>query len=339
MNETLRPFTLGEILDRTAQLYRRSFWLFAGIAAVPIVVMLAIAVVAVVVALVAGFSLRSAIGSPVVAGAAVIVFVLIALPIYIAAYVFCCAGVTQAAVSAQRGEKLTIRAALASVLPRFWTYLGFLFLQAVLVILIPGSIAGAAAGTLFFLMARVSMGASVALGFLIFLVVVAAVGVIAWLGLGYSMGMAVCVVERMSPWESMQRAMRLSKGTRGRIFVMFILVVCLGMVVSAIAYIPFMVVVAVLTASGTNLQSATSAIVVADVLNFVVNMTLQVALTPVSWIALVLFYYDQRIRKEGFDIERMMELAGMTQPLPAMPLSSGGEISALVPPPDTVGER
>jgi hypothetical protein len=339
MNETLRPFTLGEILDRTAQLYRRNFWLFAGIAAVPIAVMLAIAVVAVVLALIAGFSLRGAIGSPVAAGLVAIVFVLIALPIYIGAYVFCCAGVTQTAVSAQRGEKLTIRAALASVLPRFWTYLGFLFLQAVLVILIPGSIAGAAAGTLFFLMARVSMGASVALGFLIFLVVVAAVGVIAWLGLGYSMGMAVCVVEQMSPWESMQRAMRLSNGTRGRIFVMFILVVCLGMVVSAIAYIPFMAVVAVLTASGTNLQSATSAIVVADVLNFVVNMTLQVALTPVSWIALVLFYYDQRIRKEGFDIERMMELAGMTQPLPAMPLNAGGEISALVPPPDTVGER
>jgi hypothetical protein len=339
MNDTLRPSTLGEILDRTAQLYRRNFWLFAGIAAVPIGVMLAIAVVAVVLAVIAGFSLRSAIGSPVAAGLVAIVFVLVALPIYIAAYVFCCAGVTQAAVSAQRGEKLTIREDLASVLPRFWTYLGFLILQGVLVILIPGAIAGAVVGTLFFLMSSVSVGVSVALGFLIFLVVVAAVGVIAWLGLGYSMGMAVCVVERMSPWESMQRAMHLSKGTRGRIFVMFILVVCLGMIVSAVAYIPLMAVVAVLTASGTNLQSATSAIVAADVLNVVVNMTLQVALTPVSWIALVLFYYDQRIRKEGFDIERMMELAGMTQPPPATLLSPGGEISSPVPPPDTVGER
>jgi len=32
---------------------------------------------------------------------------------------------------------------------------------------------------------------------------------------------------------------------------------------------------------------------------------------------LTLFYYDQRIRKEGFDIERMMEAAGMTAPHPA----------------------
>jgi hypothetical protein len=36
------------------------------------------------------------------------------------------------------------------------------------------------------------------------------------------------------------------------------------------------------------------------------------ALRPVYGIALVLFYYDQRIRKEGYDIEWMMEQAGLT---------------------------
>ncbi|MGA2538143.1 MAG: hypothetical protein ABSF53_19180, partial [Terracidiphilus sp.] len=34
MQTDLRPMTLGEILDRTAQLYRTHFVLFAGIAAV-----------------------------------------------------------------------------------------------------------------------------------------------------------------------------------------------------------------------------------------------------------------------------------------------------------------
>src|SRR5579863_9475005 len=34
METNLRPLTLGEILDRTAQLYRSHFWLFAGIASV-----------------------------------------------------------------------------------------------------------------------------------------------------------------------------------------------------------------------------------------------------------------------------------------------------------------
>ncbi|UWZ84293.1 hypothetical protein [Occallatibacter riparius] len=31
------------------------------------------------------------------------------------------------------------------------------------------------------------------------------------------------------------------------------------------------------------------------------------------------FYYDQRIRKEGFDIEWMMHSAGMTEPIPIAP--------------------
>jgi hypothetical protein len=38
---------------------------------------------------------------------------------------------------------------------------------------------------------------------------------------------------------------------------------------------------------------------------------------PVYGIALTLFYFDQRIRKEGFDIEWMMQKAGMVQASPA----------------------
>ena len=34
MNPALRPMTTAELLDRTVQLYRRHFWLFAGIATV-----------------------------------------------------------------------------------------------------------------------------------------------------------------------------------------------------------------------------------------------------------------------------------------------------------------
>ena len=46
MSETLRPSTLGEILDRTAQLYRRNFWLFAGVAALPIAIIIAVSALA-----------------------------------------------------------------------------------------------------------------------------------------------------------------------------------------------------------------------------------------------------------------------------------------------------
>jgi hypothetical protein len=46
---------------------------------------------------------------------------------------------------------------------------------------------------------------------------------------------------------------------------------------------------------------------------------------PIFPIALTLIYYDQRIRHEGYDIERMMEAAGLN---PAVPLSSGDEPAA-----------
>jgi hypothetical protein len=38
-------------------------------------------------------------------------------------------------------------------------------------------------------------------------------------------------------------------------------------------------------------------------------------LGPLFPIAITLFYYDQRIRHEGFDIEMMMNAAGMNAPV------------------------
>ena len=41
---------------------------------------------------------------------------------------------------------------------------------------------------------------------------------------------------------------------------------------------------------------------------------------PIYSIALTLFYYDQRIRKEGYDVEWLMEQAALT---PGIPMPSG----------------
>jgi hypothetical protein len=37
---------------------------------------------------------------------------------------------------------------------------------------------------------------------------------------------------------------------------------------------------------------------------------------PVTTIALVLVYYDQRVRKEAFDLQLMMEAVGQAAPAP-----------------------
>lgn len=359
MNESLRPLTLGEVLDRTAQLYRRNFLLFAGVAALPIGVMIAIGILAGVFVAAAATALKGSSSLNPIAILALVALIAITLPLYIAAYVYSTAGLTQAAVSANRGEKLTIRAALASGRARFWTYLWFLVLQGLVVAGVPFAAAGGVAGVLFSVVKLTNGGvaAGVAAGFFVFLVFGAAVVVVVWLALSFSLGMAVCVVEQKTAWDSLVRAWKLSRGTRGRIFVMFLLVIVLTMVVSMIAYIPFLIIVGVITAAGHSAQTAAVAMAVAEIINVIVNFTLQTLLTPVAWIALVLFYYDQRVRKEGFDIEWMMQQAGLVPqeakfvPPPmqresgpagfasSAPASDAGTISGPTLPPDTVEEQ
>ena len=115
---------------------------------------------------------------------------------------------------------------------------------------------------------------------------------------------------------------------------------CPAMAIAAsmIGYIPFIIIVGMAAATGNGAQYTTAALV-AEIVNFVVNFTLQALLAPISWIALVLFYYDQRIRKEGFDIEWMMEQAGLAKVAPAARAPESADISGPAVPPDTVEER
>ena len=340
MNETLRPSTLGEILDRTAQLYRRNFWLFAGTAAMPMVLVFGLVLVAIPAGIFAipGIAGSSGDLTSAIRAVAFVIAFLFVLPIYLAIYVFAIAGITQAAVSTHLGQKLTIRAALKSVSPRFWTYLWYLILQGIMAGFVPAIAAGAVIGPLIYLIGQPGTGiaGSVALGFVVFVVGAAAIVVIVWLALSYSMGMAVCVVERKTAWESLMRAMRLSQGTRGRIFVLFLLVIVLSMAVSMFGYILLVMASAVGAVLGKGSAAAVAAVAVGAVLYAVISFGGQIVLQPVSWIALVLFYYDQRIRKEGFDIEWMMQQAQMMPgPLAAQP-ADGGIVSAPSAPPDSV---
>jgi len=340
MSETFRPSTLGEILDRTAQLYRRNFWLFAGVAALPIGAVFALTAVGGVLFGTALVAFRSGnLASPAAIGLLILI-ILIAAPIYIAAAVFSSVGLTEAAASATRGEKITIRGALKKVTPRFWRYLWFIFLQGMIVAFIPAAIAAATIGVLVFLgtLAGAGTTTAVAVGFLVFIVIAAAAVVILLLVLGYSISLPVCVLEQKSAWDSLQRGWSLSKGTRGRIFVMFLLVMALAMAVSMISAIPSIIIIFTSAAGGSQPATGSIAFVIAEITRAILNLILQVALAPISAIALVLFYYDQRIRKEGFDIEWMMQQAGLSQPAPNAAAVPALGISAPVAPPDTVKE-
>ena len=346
MNEILRPSTLEEILDRTFQLYRNNFWLFLGIAALPLVLALVLAVPIVAIFAIPGIAGR--IDDP-AATIRVIAFMfafVIFLPLYLGLYAFSIAGITQATIAIQRGEKLTIRAALKMVRPRFWTYLWYLLLQGIMAAIVPMCISGVLLGALIYLASHSGGGiaSGLAFGLLMFLAETALFGVIVWLILSYAMGMAVCVVEKKTAWQSLMRSWSLSKGTRGRIFVLFLLLLVLSFVVLMISYLLALIVILAATFLGTGKALAVIGLIVAAIVYIVGIIGTQIAIVPVPWIALVLFYYDQRIRKEGYDIEWMMQQAGLAQsPSTASPAEGASVFPPITPPDtleaDTTGER
>ena len=313
MNEILRPSTLEEILDRTFQLYRNNFWLFLGIAALPLVLALVLAVPIVAIFAIPGIAGR--IDDP-AATIRVIAFMfafVIFLPLYLGLYAFSIAGITQATIAIQRGEKLTIRAALKMVRPRFWTYLWYLLLQGIMAAIVPMCISGVLLGALIYLASHSGGGiaSGLAFGLLMFLAETALFGVIVWLILSYAMGMAVCVVEKKTAWQSLMRSWSLSKGTRGRIFVLGLLVYAIRMLLGILLGFPLFAFA--IKHPGHPLPLGLTAL--AQLAGFVINTLIG----PMYSTGLTLFYYDQRVRREGFDVEWMMQAAGLSLPaeLPA----------------------
>jgi hypothetical protein len=332
MDNQLRPLNLGEILDRTAQLYRRNFWLYVGTAALPLLFVLALAIPIGALFVIPGIAGIGAWERTPATIVAIALICLIVLPVYLAVYVYSYAGVTQATVSVHLGEKPTIRATLKSVRPRFWTYLWYLLLQGFFAGFVPAAVAVAIIAPIIFLMSRSGedLASRFALGFLVFLVAVAVFVVIFWLTFSFMLGMAACIVEKKTGWESLVRSWQLSKGTRGRIFVTYLLVIALAFAVSMALSIPMLIVIAFVPSMGNGAAFASPAFVVAEIVRVVANFATQVLLAPIIMIASVLFYYDQRIRKEGFDIEWMMQRAGLAPP---QPQSGSAGILGLAQPP------
>jgi hypothetical protein len=158
---------------------------------------------------------------------------------------------------------------------------------------------GAAAGALF------------ALGAIALVIVL--VGYCIWMLLRLSLAFPACVVERMSATAALKRSISLSSGTKGRIFLLYLLGTALNYLLSLTITIPAVIVIA-LVPGANNPQFAQTAGVVMIIIVYGSAFAIQALTKPVYGIALMLFYYDQRIRKEGFDIELLMQRAGLVAP-------------------------
>jgi len=321
MQTNLRPMSLGEILDRTAQLYRTNFVLFAGIAAVYAGVLLIINLVQIGIQQLLTH-LHLAKEMPLIT----LAFVVLIIPV-----IFICAGAAVAANNravawVNLDQTATIRGAYASILPRLGRYL-WLMTIAAFVIYIPFVVLFTGYFVFLFVYARprglfvqgaanASPQAAIVFGLVTLGFVLLALGAFVYavlMALRYSLALPAAVLEDLPARKALRRSIDLSKGSRGRIFVLGLLISVIQIGLAMVTQIFFIVALFVAVKHHTELP------VWVQILQQIVGFFTNSFIGPMYATGLTLFYYDQRIRKEGFDIERMMEAAGMTPPaIPAV---------------------
>jgi hypothetical protein len=310
MEIDLRPLSLGEILDRTAQLYRSNFLVFAGIFSIYAGVALILNLIQIGVGvLVEKGQSAPRISWPLITAELVEwTFLVLLLGAAIAA-------INRVVSWVHLGEPASIRGAYASTLPRFGRYLwlmtvtglrawlpfalayGGYLLFALLYVRPKGIFAHPPSG----LDQRVLVFLLVTIGFLLLIFIASVYGLL--MTLRYALAMPACVIEDLTVRAAIRRSIDLSKGARGRIFVLFLLIGVIKLGLVGITQASFVVMVFKNHGQVTPLVSSISQVVAFFTNTFI---------GPIGGTGVALFYYDQRVRKEGYDIEWMMQAAGLT---------------------------
>jgi hypothetical protein len=333
MESNLRPLSLGEILDRTAQLYRTNFLLFAGI--------FSVYAGAVLVLNLLHIGLDELLKSLHLAGA--LIWVDLAAGGVILLAVFLLFGATTAAISravawVHLGEPATIRGAYQSILPRLGRYLWLMTIAAFVIwtpfVLLYGGYIGvlafygkgfgaqAGAAAQHAAAANPQLTTAMLVASLVFVLLLIPVSIYTILmGLRYSLAIPASVVENLKARASIRRSVELAKGAWGRIFLLGLLVgiVKLGLVGLTQIFV-------LITAFKHQGQLGPVTLAISQIIGFFTNTFLG----PIYATGVTLFYYDQRVRKEGYDIEWMMQAAGLTaaEPVEAVERATAGAETA-----------
>jgi hypothetical protein len=319
MTPPLRPMNLGEILDRTFQIYRSRFWAFVGLALIPIFAAELIEIAE------KNWLHMSSLVHPAGRFENFLWNTVVSLGFY---NVFCVIaltigpGIVKLASSSMVAEDRTRISSLGFIALPWRGYLWIAVLKVCVALVLPELV------YVGLLIGAVSLGEAVhpsgqepQLVTPLFSLLGEAVGIALffWLGACQSLAIPAAVIENIAGFRSLRRSWALSKGTRLRIwFIWIVLFATIWVLAFGLTFL-----------LSKGMQLAGSLLHLANLMRglygpavFVLITAIYGILGPTLPIALTLFYYDQRIRKEGFDIESMMESAG---PNAARTLSVGGE--------------
>jgi hypothetical protein len=158
------------------------------------------------------------------------------------------------------------------------------------------------------------------IGRVIFVLILVGVGVLVgsllliipglWFFLRSCISVMPAVLEDKPAVEAIQRAMELTKGSLGRVFVVWLLFFAITMVAGILfQWVP--VTIAVLAMG----DQAGPILVLIPMILRVGGSLANILAGPLLTIGLSLLYFDQRMRKEAFDLRLMMEQLGGSEPV------------------------
>jgi uncharacterized membrane protein len=306
MAEILRPMSTGELMDRTLVLYRRNFKLFVGIASLGPATYLVFQLLTV-----SSTSVRAGSADRVnpFSAASLGFGVLAGFLIMLAGMAMAHAATVKAVAAVHLGLPIKIVEAYKALKGRIWRVLGVFFCMGLLAML-----AALVAG-LFIVVVSITLSAlgitstsrspagtmfAMLVGFASVLIVGLS-AMIVWVR--YALAIACCVVEDVGVVTSLKRSASLSKGSRFRVFIIYIVFVILaGVAGTALGGLA--------GAAGALIPNIPARLILVYIAGFIAG-----ALTgPLATIGIALVYYDERVRKEAFDLQLMM--ASLDSPAP-----------------------
>jgi len=311
MDTSLRPMSTSQVLDRTFFLYRKNFVLFAGIALItPMLTTLAS------LAQLATFGLpvrpdpsgpdpmagmQALLGRAAVGG-------IISLIIYMVGYAITTGATIQAVSMLHLGRSTTIKESyqrvkpiwgrlLLLVLRIFWAAMwGFFLCYALLI--------GGALMIFTLTRGTGNTGAMAGLGLAMLVVMVGFIVAMVWAVIVYCRyGLAVpaCAIENLPIKYALIRSKFLTKGNLGRVFLVYLLTTVIAIAVGGLLQAPIYMSGNFSFRTGLHFTPAVLAWTYAS--QFIGSMFAG----PIAAIAMALVYYDERVRKEAFDLQLMME--------------------------------
>jgi hypothetical protein len=303
----LRPLGLGDLYDGAFKVIRRNPKPMLGLAAlVTTAFMLLAGLIALIVAAVGGLSFTSASGS----GGITTVDALSLVATYAGSLLGALAAVilngmvVHVVAEAVLGRKATIAQAWAAARGRLLRLLGLTFVASVMTIVVLGlpALLGVLVGV------QAGAGAGFAVG--VPLVLLGVVGLVMLYVRAFLLAPPALMLERLGVFAALRRAWGLSRRQFWRLFGIYLLTGLMVGLVASVLGIPFTVIGAV---GPLVFHDTTTGALVLIFSSYLSQVVVGTVTTPFTSAVVALQYVDQRIRKEGFDVEL---IARSQQPTP-----------------------